>query len=128
VSNDERDGYGNTKDEEKVKLEIDPLEHILRLLMTVQNVSGSYTRNEGMMLPGFGPRAKVGGFDENFEAPGLPFLLGHQNTNLAGENIWNFPEEAATNGWLLAAPYLNPSRRRSRRSSTAVRTSSPSST
>lgn len=107
VSNDERDGYGNTKDEEKVKLEIDPLEHILRLLMTVQNVSGSYTRNEGMMLPGFGPRAKVGGFDENFEAPGLPFLLGHQNTNLAGENIWNFPEVAATNGWLLAAPYLN---------------------
>lgn len=95
----DRDGFGN-EEEEKEKLQINPVQAILRTLMAVRNFSGSISRNEGMLVPGYAPRARWAGMDDNLQAPGLLFLVGHQNTNLAGDRIGNFAVEAAENGWL----------------------------
>ena len=48
VSNEKRDGFGKIEDdEEKEKIELNPMEHILRFVMGLHNVSGTYARNEG---------------------------------------------------------------------------------
>ena len=75
VSNEKKDGFGNViEEEEKEKREINPLEHILRFVMGLHNVSGTYARNEGSMLPGYAFRSRYAGFNNDF-TPGLPFLL-----------------------------------------------------
>ncbi len=102
----DRDGFGQ-EDEEKIKLEINPVQAILRTLMSVRNFSGSFSRNEGMLVPGYLPNARWAGFDDDLTAPGPLFLLGHQNTNLAGERVGNFAITAAENGWLSALPTQN---------------------
>ena len=107
VNNEDRDGFGKTDEKERVKWQVDPKEVVLRLLMTLQNVSGTYTRNEGMLLPGYAQRARYAGFDEAFEAPGLLFLVGHQNTDWTGARTGNYAFDAASRGWLVEQPNLN---------------------
>ncbi len=108
VSNQSRDGFGEIEDEEeKDKIEINPIEHILRFAMGLQSISGTFSRNEGIMLPGFAETSRYGGFDENLESPGLLFLIGHQNTDVFGDKNSDFAMDAAANGWLVQAPYLN---------------------
>ncbi|MDP4952341.1 MAG: hypothetical protein NWQ53_01745, partial [Flavobacteriales bacterium] len=52
--NSRKNGFGETEEEEEEeKAKIDPVKSIARLLMMVRNVSGSYTRNEGILLPGY---------------------------------------------------------------------------
>ncbi|MGY8942088.1 MAG: T9SS outer membrane translocon Sov/SprA, partial [Flavobacteriales bacterium] len=106
VRNEDRDGFGDAE-EEKVKLKINPLATIVRLIASVQNVSGTFSRNEGMILPGYDRRARYGGFGDSFLAPGAPFLLGHQNTNLLGERVGDFAGDAAASGWLVTQPFQN---------------------
>jgi cell surface protein SprA len=109
VSNERRDGFGNIEeeDEREKKLNINPIEHILRFMMGVQNISGTFSRNEGIMLPGYAEITKYSGFDSNFNAPGILFLLGHQNTDIFGNKSDDFGQRAADNGWLVQQPYLN---------------------
>jgi len=110
VSNEKRDGFGNIEeDDEKEKKDINPIEHILRFAMGLHNVSGTFARNEGTMLPGYAQRATYGGFDKELVAPGLPFLLGHQWTDAYGNGFGEgtFAHQAADNGWLVQQPYLN---------------------
>ncbi len=104
--NEDRDGFGNV-DEKEEKERINPLHVVLRLLMSVRNVSGTYTRNEGIMLPGFAPKPRFVGMDENFVAPGIPFVMGWQNTDLLGNPSGNFALDAAANGWMSTSPFLN---------------------
>ena len=110
VSNEKRDGFGNIIDEEeKEKKELNIVEHVLRFAMGLHTVSGTYARNEGTMLPGYAQQASFAGFDRDFTAPGLPFLLGHQNTDLYGNGFGagTFAQEAASNGWLVQQANLN---------------------
>ena len=110
VSNERRDGFGNIEEEEeKEKRDINPLEHILRFAMGLHNVSATYSRNEGTLLPGYAPRATFAGFDQGLDAPGLPFLLGHQQTDVFGNGFGEgtYAYEAASNGWLVQQPNLN---------------------
>ena len=86
---------------------INPLEHILRFAMGVQNISGSFSRNEGMMLPGYDYSARYSRFSPDFDAPGALFLLGHQNTDIWGNRTSDFALYAANKGWLVQQPYLN---------------------
>ena len=94
-------------EEEKEKIDLNIIEHILRFAMGVQSISGSFSRNEGIMLPGFAQTSRYGGFDENLDSPGLLFLVGHQNTDVFGNKTSDFAVDAAENGWLVQQPYLN---------------------
>jgi cell surface protein SprA len=109
VDKDKVDGFGNeTDDEEKEKKErVNPAHVFLRLLMVVRNVNATYTRNEGLLLPGYGGTTQYLGMDQNFEAPGWGFVLGQQNTNLMGDEVYNYALEAAENGWLVQQEFLN---------------------
>ena len=110
VSNERRDGFGNIEEEEeKEKIELNIVEHVLRFAMGLHNISGTYARNEGTMLPGYAPKAVYGGFDRDLMAPGIPFLVGHQNTDLYGNGFGDgtFAQQAASNGWLVQQPNLN---------------------
>ena len=107
VSNERRDGFGEIIEEEKEKIEINPIEHILRFVMGVQNISGTFSRNEGILLPGYGQTSRWGGLDDDLKAPGILFLVGHQNTDLYGDRTSDFAINAAEQGWLVQQPYLN---------------------
>ena len=108
IRNEDRDGFGNAEeDEEKEKLEINPLATIVRLIASVQNVSGTYSRNEGILLPGYLPGARYAGFDDSFTAPGALFLLGHQNTNWKGDQVRDLATEIADAGWLQTTAVQN---------------------
>ena len=104
-----KDGFGKDEEEKKAKREpINPTHVALRFLMMVRNVSGTYTRNEGMLLPGYAQPSKILGMDESFNAPGIPFIVGQQNTDIWGNPTGeNFALNAAANGWLVQLPALN---------------------
>jgi cell surface protein SprA len=107
IRNEDRDGFGNAEEEEKIKLKINPLATLVRLIASVQNVSGTFSRNEGMLLPGYDRSARFVGMDEQLLAPGALFVLGHQNTNWQGVQVRDFATEAAQNGWLVELPLQN---------------------
>ena len=109
IENEDRDGFGNYEDDDKPPLYIDPVSFVLKAMMSVKSLNMSYSRNEGLLLPGLAVdrKARYAGFDEAFEAPGLPFLLGHQNTDLQGNRTGDYAVEAANNGWLSASPFQN---------------------
>jgi len=76
---------------------------ILRLLMSVRNVNGTYSLTRGTVLPGFLPTPKYLGMDEVFNAPGWGFVFGSQDPNIRFK--------AASNGWLttnhrLTTPFI----------------------
>lgn len=106
---DKKDGFGKDLKEDKDKKDkVNPLDIGLRFLMMVRNVSGSYTRNEGMLLPGYDRKTNVLGMDDNFEGPGWGFLAGEQNTDLWGNPTdRNFALDAASEGWLVRQQFLN---------------------
>lgn len=75
---------------------------LLRLVMSLRNINASYTINEGSILPGFNKSPKLFGFDQDWQSPGIGFLLGGQDPNIASN--------AGKNGWLtkntkLTAPF-----------------------
>lgn len=79
-----------------VKLTI--TQSILKALISLKNVSGTYTKNEGTFLPGYLPKTKYFGYDFDANAPGIGFLLGSQN-DIRGN--------ALANGWITNDPLQN---------------------
>lgn len=76
---------------------------LLRLIMSVRNITGTYSINQGTILPGFMPEPYLFGMDKSWSAPGWGFVLGKQDPN--------FQVKAAENGWLttnkkLTTPYV----------------------
>ncbi|WP_052444198.1 cell surface protein SprA [Flammeovirga sp. OC4] len=71
----------------------------IRLATMVKDVDLTYSENNSTILPGYMPQAKYLGFDENFGAPGLGFILGSQDPNIRFD--------AAKSGWLTSSLYLN---------------------
>ncbi len=75
--------------------------YLIRALMMVRNVSGTYTRDQGHILPGYLPGVTVLG-QQNYEgisAPGWRFL--------AGQTDERFFDEAVHNGWITTDTLLN---------------------
>lgn len=72
---------------------------ILRFLMMVQSVNGSYTINESTALPGFKSEPFLLGMESGFGAPGYEFILGSQDPGIR--------RKAAENGWLIENEDLN---------------------
>lgn len=64
---------------------------LLKLLMSVRSINGTYTLTQGTILPGFTPSPHLFGLQKGFEAPGWNFVLGSQDPNIrfkAVENNW----------------------------------------
>jgi cell surface protein SprA len=71
---------------------------LLRLLMSVRSINGTYSITESTTLPGFTPVSHLFGMDKGFEAPGWDFVLGSQNPDIRFK--------ARDNDWLVKTPYL----------------------
>ncbi len=52
---------------------------VLKKVMTLRSVNVSYTQTENTSISGYMPTPKYLGFDDAFNAPGLPFILGSQD-------------------------------------------------
>ena len=78
---------GNVEVEETILSMI--AEHGSRLLMSVRNISLSYSQTEGTLLHGYLPGTDILGTQEvnNNFAPGLPFIFGYQDEDFAWKSI-----------------------------------------
>lgn len=69
------------------------------LLMSVKNISASYTITQGSSWAGYKQSTNILGMDKDFNAPGWPFVLGWQDEE--------FAYNAIQNGWYTADTTLN---------------------
>jgi cell surface protein SprA len=92
----------NQPDTVKRPPELKAVKGLLRLIMSLRNITGTYSLNQGTILPGFTPVPYLFGMDKDWNAPGWGFVLGQQDPN--------FQIKAGENGWLttnqkLTTPY-----------------------
>lgn len=78
------------------------MKSLLRLIMSLRTITGTYTVTQGTILPGFTPDPYLLGMNKDWNAPGWGFVLGKQERG--------FQYKAAANGWLttnnrLTTPY-----------------------
>jgi cell surface protein SprA len=78
--------------------ELKAVKSLLRLIMSVRNITGNYTLTQGTILPGFTPSPNLFGMDKGWNAPGWGFVLGQQESD--------FQKKAAANGWLTTSQKL----------------------
>jgi cell surface protein SprA len=79
-----------------------------RLLMTVRNVSGTYTQNDGTLLPGYNQDSRILGFNPTMSSPLSGFIFGQQSYSVFGkETGYDFARVAADNNWLVQNSALN---------------------
>jgi cell surface protein SprA len=71
---------------------------LLRLIMSLRNITGTYSITQGTILPGFTPSPFLFGMDKDWSSPGWGFILGKQEAN--------FQRKAADNGWLTTSNKL----------------------
>ncbi|MBX2895025.1 MAG: cell surface protein SprA [Cyclobacteriaceae bacterium] len=71
---------------------------MLRLIMSVRNITGTYTVTQGTLLPGFTPDPYLFGLDKGWAAPGWGFILGQQEAG--------FQKKAGEKGWLTRSQRL----------------------
>ena len=76
---------------------------LLRMMMSLRSINGTYTLTEGTTLPGVTATPKFLGMDDAWQSPGWGFVLGSQNPNIR--------TNAAQNGWLtrntsLTMPFM----------------------
>ncbi len=81
------------KEEQTLKKDNKAVKGFFRLLMSLRSVDFNYNVGEGTYLPGFNRSVFLFGMDSSFAAPGLPFILGSQSSNIRNE--------AAERGWLV---------------------------
>jgi cell surface protein SprA len=91
---------GDTTVQKKSEMRV--AKSLARFLMMTRSINFTYLQNRGTMLPGYLPRTKMFGFDDEFDAPGLPFILGRQYEL---DDLYN---RAYNNGWYTdSSQYLN---------------------
>ncbi len=79
-----------------------------RMLLSVRNVSGTYTLTNGTLLPGYNQESRILGFNGNWQAPVAGFVFGKQSYDIFGNsNGFNIAETAASNGWLVKNENIN---------------------
>ncbi|PGH37763.1 MAG: cell surface protein SprA [Candidatus Nephrothrix sp. EaCA] len=74
------------------------LKKMIRLLLSVRNVTFSYDLTESTILPGFTPTPSRFGLDHQWRSPGVGFVFGEQDHL--------FAQKAAHRGWLTHNPRL----------------------
>jgi cell surface protein SprA len=93
-----RPTQAQTKQPDTVKTTPSSVKGLLRLLMSVRSVNGTYTITEGTILPGFTESPWLFGMDKGFNAPGWDFVLGSQDPGIRFK--------ANKNDWLVKSPFL----------------------
>ena len=95
--------------EKKRKGKVHPVSgFIARLIMSVRNVSGTYTVTDGTLLPGYDQEAGVLGHNRGFDTQMTGFIFGKQSYDLWGkENGYNIGNLARDNNWLVQNQNLN---------------------
>ncbi len=80
------------KKEVKVPVLGEIARHTLRFMMGLQNISITYTENNGTILPGYSKKTQILGM-QDFVAPGVEFIMGIQDPD--------FIRTAMKEGWLM---------------------------
>ena len=101
-----------TKQPDTVRTTPPAVRGLLRLLMSLRSISGTYSIIEGTTLPGFAPSPWLVGLDQT-GAPGWKFILGDQNGDIRFK--------AADEGWLTKQKQLTNYFTQSRTKSLALR-------
>ena len=80
---------------------------LARMVMSVRNISGTYTLSDGTMLPGYNQESSVLGM--NGSSFGLtPFVFGKQGYDVFGrENGYHVGDFARDNNWLVQNENIN---------------------
>jgi cell surface protein SprA len=73
--------------------ELKLIKALMRVVMSVRSINGSYTVTEGTILPGFTQSPKFFGLDQTWAAPGVGFVLGDQDSRIM--------HRLADNGWIV---------------------------
>jgi len=92
-------------------------ERTLSLALAVKNISGTYSIDNGMGLPGYMKSTKLFGLQGGAGglAPGIPFIMGLSDKN--------FAQKAAMNDWITRDSMLNSSYQLSNNINFQIRTS-----
>jgi cell surface protein SprA len=115
---EERKEKREKRREEKSKEKVDPLGGFLaRILMSVRNVSGTYTLTDGTLLPGFNQESKFLGTSNGLNSPLTSFVFGQQGYDVLGKaNGYSVTDLAAnnstetgntSNNWLVKNENIN---------------------
>ncbi|WP_233555513.1 T9SS outer membrane translocon Sov/SprA [Pontibacter oryzae] len=84
------------------KPELKFVKSLARVLMMTRSLNMTYQQSRGTLLPGYLPSTSFFGFDDAFEAPGLPFILGKQY------ELSELYSRANASGWYTdSSQYLN---------------------
>lgn len=78
-------------------------ENTALLLMSVKNISASYTITQGSSFAGYKETTNIMGMNSDFSAPGWPFVLGWQDEDFASKAI---SEQWYTLDTSLNVPYV----------------------
>lgn len=77
---------------------------LARVLMMIRKGNASYSRTQGLMLPGYKPGTEAMGMNSDFSAPGWGFVFGQQD-NFRGAK--DYLEYAENNNWLIDSTGFN---------------------
>ncbi|MFM7663393.1 MAG: cell surface protein SprA, partial [Bacteroidota bacterium] len=96
------------KKEEQAKKKVNPIIGTgARLLMTVRNISGTYSIDDGTQLPGSNQESSILGMNSNNFGMSA-FVFGKQGYDIWGrENGYSIANLSAANGWLVQNENLN---------------------
>ena len=104
----ERKKAREARREKNAKKEVHPaVKAGANLLMTVRNISGTYSVTDGTLLPGFSEETRILGMNNN--TTGLSsFVFGRQAYNIWGTRTdYNIAERSTSNNWLVQNSNLN---------------------
>ena len=88
----------NRPDTVKRPPELGALKGVLRLIMSLRSINGTYNVTQGTILPGFMGSPHLFGMDKTWTAPGWGFILGQQDPGL--------PQKMADRGLLTHSNIL----------------------
>lgn len=79
------------------KLPFKPMDVFWLTMMSPKNITGTYTRNVGTLMPGYNRETEILGSDPGFDAPGFNFITGGQDPDFAvnsADRNWLTPNSA----------------------------------
>ena len=74
-----------------------------KILMSLKNISATYSTNDGILMPGFAKQTEMLGLDQNFQGQSWEFVSGgFQEMDIFGRPTgYDYADYAYTNGWLV---------------------------